>query len=81
MGAQQYYKDKANIQESYHRDSYQKDLNDKAKVELPIILLEKLILSGMLPGNECKCLDDAARKTVWRSLLQGSLHGEQSLCL
>lgn len=76
MGAHQYYIDRKNMQESYQHDN-----NEKAKVELPIILLEKLILSGVLPGNECKCLDDAARKTVWKSILQGSLHGEQSLCL
>jgi len=76
MGAHQYYIDRKNIQESYQNNS-----NEKAKVELSIILLEKLILSGVLPGNECKCLDDAARKTVWKSILQGSLHGEQSLCL
>jgi hypothetical protein len=76
MGAQQYYIDRKNTQESYQHGN-----NEKAKVELPIILLEKLILSGVLPGNECKCLDDAARKAVWKSILQGSLHGEQSLCL
>ena len=76
MGAHQYYIDRKNIQESYQNDS-----NEKAKVELTITLLAKLILSGVLPGNECKCLDDAARKTVWKSILQGSLHGEQSLCL
>jgi hypothetical protein len=76
MGAQQFYIDRKNTQESYQHDN-----NEKAKVELPIILLEKLILSGLLPGNECKCLDDAARKTVWKSILQGSLNGEQSLCL
>ena len=81
MGAQQYYINRKITHESYHCSCYQKDNNGKAKVELSIVLLEKLILSGMLPGNECKCLDDAARKTVWKSLLQGSLHGEQSLCL
>jgi len=63
------------------QDSFPSVNNEKAKVELPIILLEKLILSGVLPGNECKCLDDAARKTLWKSLLQSSLQGKQSLCL
>jgi hypothetical protein len=76
MGAHQYYINKDRMNESNHGVN-----NEKAQVELPIILLEKLILSGMLPGNECKCLDDAARKTLWKSLLQGSLHGEQRLCL
>jgi hypothetical protein len=74
MGAYQYYINKENRQESDQNDCYHKKSNEKAKVELPIILLEKLILSGVLPGNECKCLDDAARKTVWKSLLQSSLH-------
>jgi hypothetical protein len=72
MGAQQYYIKKESIQIVNTK---------KAKVELPIILLEKLILSGVLPGNECKCLNDAARKTLWKSLLQCSLNGDQSLCL
>jgi len=63
------------------QENYSSVNNEKAKVELPIILLEKLILSGVLPGNECKCLDDAARKTLWNSLLQSSLYGNQSLCL
>jgi len=76
MGAHQYTINSENMQ-----DSFPSVNNEKAKVELPIILLEKLILSGVLPGNECKCLDDAARKTLWKSLLQSSLQGKQSLCL
>jgi len=76
MGAHQYYKNKVHFNESYQSKS-----PEKAQVELPTMLLEKLILSGLLPGNECKCLDEAARKTVWKSLLQGSLNGEQELCL
>jgi len=76
MGAHQYTINRENMQESFPNVN-----NEKAKVELPIILLEKLILSGVLPGNECKCLDDAARKTLWKSLLQSSLQGKQSLCL
>lgn len=76
MGAQQYYVNSENMKGSYHSEN-----NEKAKVELPIILLEKLILSGVLPGKDCKCLDDAARKTLWKSLLQSSLNEEQPLCL
>ena len=76
MGAHQYYINRKNWQENSQFDN-----NQMAKVELPIILLEKLIISGLLPGNECKCLDDAARKTVWKSILHASLSGEQSLCL
>ena len=76
MGAHQYYKNKVHFNESYQSKN-----PEKAQVELPTMLLEKLILSGLLPGNECKCLDEAARKTVWKSLLQGSLNGEHELCL
>jgi len=76
MGAHQYYKNKENF-----KNNNPSKIHEKAQVELPTILLEKLILSGLLPGNECKCLDDSARKTVWKSLLQGSLNGEQTLCL
>jgi hypothetical protein len=75
MGAQQYSINRKNIQDNYHHIH-----TEKAQVELPIILLEKLILSGALPGNECRCLDDAARKTLWQSLLLSSLQGEQSTC-
>lgn len=76
MGAHQYYRNTDNFKDQSHNQKH-----EKAQVELPTILLEKLILSGLLPGNECKCLDDSARKTVWKSLLQGSLNGEQALCL
>ncbi len=76
MGAHQYYKNK-----DHYKDNTPNKTHEKAQVELSTILLEKLILSGLLPGNECKCLDDSARKTVWKSLLQGSLNGEQALCL
>jgi hypothetical protein len=75
MGAQQYYINRKNIQNRYESSN-----NEKAQVELPIKLLERLILSGALAGHECRCLDDAARKTLWQSILQSSLQGEQSLC-
>ena len=52
----------------------------KAKIELPTKLLAHLILSGLISGNECICLDENARKTVWKSILQGSVNGGQTLC-
>lgn len=76
MGAQQYYTEERTRHKNYHDSQF-----EKAKVELPKLLLEKLILSGVIPGNECKCLDDAARKVMWKSLLQGSINKEQPLCL
>jgi hypothetical protein len=41
----------------------------KAQVEIPTALLAQLISSGMLVGNDCICLDNNARKTMWQSLL------------
>jgi hypothetical protein len=48
---------------------------DKAQIEIPATLLAQLIASGQLPGGECKCLDNTARKTLWQSLLNSSLVG------
>jgi len=41
----------------------------KAQVEISSVLLAKLISSGLLTGNDCKCLDNNARKILWQSLL------------
>jgi hypothetical protein len=48
----------------------------KAQVEISAALLAKLIASGALTGNSCKCLDNNARKILWQSLLNlsTSLH-------
>jgi len=48
--------------------------NERAKVEIPVGLLAKLISSGLLHGNDCKCLDSNARNVMWKSLLLGSIH-------
>jgi len=57
MGAKQYYEFS----------------DERAKVEIPVGLLAKLISSGLLHGNECKCLDSNARNVMWKSLLLGSV--------
>jgi len=44
-----------------------------ARVEIPTALLAQLISSGLLTGNECRCLDNNARKTLWQSLLNLSI--------
>ena len=44
-----------------------------AQVELPQKLLEQLIISGLLPGSECKCLNNTAKHVLWQSLLNCSL--------
>ena len=44
-----------------------------ACIEIPSTLLAHLITSGALTGNNCKCLDNNARKTLWLSLLHSSM--------
>lgn len=43
--------------------------NGKAQVEISTTLLAQLITSGALTGNDCRCLDNNARQTLWLSLL------------
>ena len=57
-----------------------RDNRQRAKVELSTRLLEKLITSGLVSANECKCLDNTAKKVVWQSVLANSANVEQSLC-
>ncbi|ARD43386.1 hypothetical protein [Colwellia sp. PAMC 21821] len=45
----------------------------KAQVEISTVLLAQLIISGVLTGNDCRCLDNNARKTLWQSLLSLSV--------
>jgi hypothetical protein len=47
--------------------------NGKAQVEISAVLLAQLITSGALTGDNCKCLDNNARKTLWQSLLNLSI--------
>ena len=59
-----------------------KQLPNKVQVELSGILLAKLISSGVLHGNECKCLDANAKHTLWQSLLNSSIGTKEGeLCL
>jgi hypothetical protein len=76
MGAKQFYHNNTTFNDHEHIHN-----TEKAQVELPVVLLEKLILLGLIPGNECKCLDDTARKTLWKSILQGSVQTEPLICL
>tara|TARA_R110000803_G_scaffold101673_5_gene169645 strand:- start:10630 stop:10830 length:201 start_codon:yes stop_codon:yes gene_type:complete len=43
--------------------------NGRAQVEISADLLAQLITSGALTGNDCRCLDNNARKTLWQCLL------------
>jgi hypothetical protein len=46
--------------------------DNTARVEISTTLLAQLICSGALSCNECRCLDNNARKTLWQSLLNVS---------
>ena len=50
------------------------DCINTACVEIPSMLLAQLITSGALSGNNCRCLDNNARKTLWQSLLNSSVN-------
>ncbi len=58
-----------------------KNLPEKAQVELSSCLLAQLIMTGVLHGDECKCLNANAKKVLWQSLLTSSLNNERNLCV
>ncbi len=47
-----------------------------AQVELPEKILTQLIASGVLHGNECKCLNNIAKNVLWKALLSCSIKVE-----
>ena len=51
----------------------------KAKIEISALLLAQLISSGALTGYNCRCLDNNARSTLWRSLLNLTIHSTTHL--
>jgi|VirMetMinimDraft_7_1064189.scaffolds.fasta_scaffold02330_3 hypothetical protein len=53
----------------------------KAQVEISSVLLAQLINSGALTGNNCRCLDNNARKTLWQSLLNLSANLNSNLAI
>tara|TARA_B110000881_G_C18538573_1_gene497161 strand:+ start:759 stop:968 length:210 start_codon:yes stop_codon:yes gene_type:complete len=69
MGSKQYGQTKHGIK------------NNTARIELPAKLLEQLILSGLISGNQCICLNESARKSMWKSILEGSLARREAICL
>ncbi|SEK64601.1 hypothetical protein SAMN05216262_10211 [Colwellia chukchiensis] len=52
---------------------YSAGVNGNAQLEIPASLFAQLIRSGALTGNNVKCLDNNARKTLWQSLLNLSV--------
>lgn len=57
----------------------------KVQLELPSNILKKLLLSGMLHGGDCKCLNATAKHVLWQTLLATSTdnqeHREKNLCV
>lgn len=50
-----------------------KENASKVRIELSVDLLRKLITSGQLHCDQCRCLDSHAKQVVWQSLLQSSI--------
>ena len=56
-----------------------KEINTmKVQVELSGNLLKQLLKSGILHGDECKCLNANAKRVLWQALLSTSAE-QQSL--
>jgi len=48
--------------------------NDKVQLELSSHLLIRLLNSGLLHCNDCKCLNTDAKKVLWQALLTSSIN-------
>jgi len=46
--------------------------NTKVQVELSSNILKQLLKSGLLHGNDCKCLNASAKQVLWQALLTTS---------
>lgn len=55
--------------------------SDKVKIELSAGVLSQLINSGVLHGNQCRCLDINAKNILWQSLLSSSLGKINKECI
>jgi len=49
------------------------DNNDLAQVAIPKKLLETLVSTGFIHGNDCRCLNGVAKKVIWQALLNSSV--------
>jgi len=58
--------------------------NTKVQVELSSNTLKQLLKSGLLHGNDCKCLNATAKQVLWQALLatstEDNLDEEYYLC-
>ena len=49
------------------------NVDSKVQVELSSNVLKQLLKSGLLHGDECKCLNANAKKVLWQALLTSSI--------
>lgn len=53
----------------------------KVQVELSSHVLKQLLKSGLLHGEDCKCLNATAKQVIWQALLATSTDNKEShLC-
>ncbi len=53
----------------------------KVQVELSSHILRQLLKSGLLHGEDCKCLNASAKQVIWQALLATSTDNREShLC-
>lgn len=53
----------------------------KVQVELSSHVLKQLLKSGLLHGEDCKCLNASAKQVIWQVLLATSTDNKESyLC-
>lgn len=54
---------------------------NKVQVELSSHVLKELLKSGLLHGEDCKCLNANAKKIIWQTLLSTSIDNKENyLC-
>lgn len=58
-----------------------KTTTNRVQVELSSHVLKQLLKSGLLHGEDCKCLNATAKQVIWRALLATSTDNKESyLC-
>lgn len=54
---------------------------NKVQVELSSHILKQLLKSGLLHGEDCKCLNASAKQVIWQALLATSTDNKEGyLC-
>ena len=56
-----------------------KNVINKVQVELSSNILEQLLKSGLLHGDDCKCLNASAKQVLWQVLLAISIDSEANM--